>query len=250
AENIDFAIWPETAFPDHITRTGSQSKYTLRLQQFLAKNQLALVTGGYGYNRRKDQNSNSMFVFNREGQMVSEPYMKTVLLAFGEYFPGSQWFPILRKWFPQVAGFERGGGPMIQDLDGLKMGPQICYEGLFDWFSRQSALKGAQVLVNVTNDSWYGTWQQPYQHLYMTLSRAIETRLPIVRSTNTGISTVALASGEVLQQSALHVPWKGLYEIGYVKEPKPTFFTRYGFWFTDIFFALMGALLVFNRRRQ
>ncbi|NQZ00517.1 MAG: apolipoprotein N-acyltransferase [Bdellovibrionales bacterium] len=250
ADNIDFAIWPETAFPDHILSGPSQSKYTYRLQQYLNKNNLALVTGGYGYNREKDQNSNSMFVFNKQGKLVAQPYMKTWLLAFGEYFPGSNWFPVLREWFPQVAGFERGHGPMIQQLNGLRMGPQICYEGLFDWFSRDSALLGAQVLVNVTNDSWYGTWQQPYQHLYMTLSRAIETRLPIIRSTNTGISTVALASGEVMEQSPLHVPWKGLYEIGYVKEPKPTIFTRFGIWFSDLFFALWGVLVVVYRKRS
>jgi apolipoprotein N-acyltransferase len=249
ADKIDFAIWPETAFPDHILHGASQSKYTYQLQQFLKKNQLALVTGGYGYNREKDQNSNSLFVFDQNGEQVAKPYMKTWLLAFGEYFPGSKWFPFLKKWFPQVAGFERGQGPTTQKLNGLKMGPQICYEGLFDWFSRESSLLGAQVLVNVTNDSWYGTWQQPYQHLYMTLSRAIETRLPIVRSTNTGVSTVALASGEVMQQSPLHVPWKGLYEIDYVKKPEPTIFVRFGYWFTDLFFVLWGALVVFYRNR-
>ena len=77
------------------------------------------------------------------------------------------------------------------------MGPQICYEGLFDWFGRALANEGAQVIMNITNDSWYGTWEEPFQHGYMTLARAVEVRRPLVRSTNTGLSSVALASGEI-----------------------------------------------------
>jgi len=228
-KRVDFALWPETAFPDHIVDNKSEtvSSYLHDLMRFLKAYKLALVTGAYGYNSKTDQTSNSLVVFNEEGQLLPESFKKTVLLAFGEYFPGANWFPILLEWFPQIAGFERGKGPRTIELDGLNFGPQICYEGLFDWFSRESSLLGSQVLVNVTNDSWYGTWQQPYQHLYMTLARAIETRLPIIRSTNTGITTVGLASGEIMDQSPLHVKWNQLYEIPYRKNPEPTFFVKY-----------------------
>jgi apolipoprotein N-acyltransferase len=95
--------------------------------------------------------------------------------------------------------------------------------------------------VNVTNDSWYGTWQEPYQHMYMTLGRAIETRRPLVRVTNTGISTVVLASGEVLQQSPMHQEWAGLYTVPYTRQPRATFYQRY---FTLMPSLLMGLLLL------
>ena len=90
--------------------------------------------------------------------------------------------------------------------------------------------------MNVTNDSWYGTWQEPYQHMYMTLGRAVEIRRPLVRVTNTGISTVVLASGEVLEQSPMHQAWAGLYSVPYLIQPKATFYQRY--------FALMPGLLI------
>ena len=99
------------------------------------------------------------------------------------------------------------------------MGAQICYESLFPGFSRSLAELGAQFIVNVTNDSWYGSWQEPYQHMYMTLARGVEFRRPVLRVTNTGISTVSLASGEILERSPIHQPWAGLYEVPYLKNP-------------------------------
>jgi apolipoprotein N-acyltransferase len=100
---------------------------------------------------------------------------------------------------------------------------------LFPDFSVSLADLGAQFIVNVTNDSWYGTWQEPYQHMIMTLARAVEIRRPLVRVTNTGISTVVLASGEILQQSPMQEAWSGLYEVPYLKEPKATYYQQ-NFW--------------------
>jgi apolipoprotein N-acyltransferase len=150
------------------------------------------------------------------------PYRKTMLLAFGEYLPGAHLFPALTKWFPRTADFARGRGPQVKSFRGLTLGPQICYEGLFPGFSRSLADQGAQLFVNVTNDSWFGTWSEPYQHLSMTLARGIEFRLPVIRSTNTGISTVMLASGTILDRSPLHREWFHGYDVPYRKEPPPT----------------------------
>ena len=100
-------------------------------------------------------------------------------------------------WFPHTADFARGDGPQIRRYRGLLLGPQICYEGLFPGFSRKLADQGAQVFVNVTNDSWFGTRAEPYQHLAMTLARGIEFRRPVIRATNTGISTAMLRNNFV-----------------------------------------------------
>ncbi|WP_338040421.1 nitrilase-related carbon-nitrogen hydrolase [Methylocucumis oryzae] len=107
------------------------------------------------------------------------------------------------------------------------MARKICYESLFPAFSKALAELGAQVIINVTNDSWYGTWQEPYQHMYMTLARSVEFRRPVIRVTNTGITTVALASGEILQQSPLHQEWSGVYQVAYRKQPSPTFYQQH-----------------------
>ena len=117
----------------------------------------------------------------------------------------------------------------LKQLNDYKIGPQVCYESLFPDFSKGLSDIGAQFIVNATNDSWYGTWQEPYQHLYMTLARAVEFRRPVVRVTNTGISTVALASGKVLHRSPLNQEWSGLYTVPYSKDPASTFYQR-NFW--------------------
>lgn len=229
--NVDFAIWPETAFPDELNRPGYASRHVLRLRGFLNEAKLNLVTGSYGQKADTRQTTNSMFfLYPADSGAEPKEYDKTELLAFGEYIPGSIYFPVLKKWLPQVADFARGQGPSVKDYVGLRVGPQICYEGLFDWFTRESAQLDAQMILNVTNDSWYGTWQEPYQHLYMTLARAIEIRRPLIRATNTGISTVVLADGKILEQSPLETVWQGRYEIPLWKNGPVTLFTTWGYW--------------------
>jgi apolipoprotein N-acyltransferase len=186
-----------------------------------------------------------MVAINSNGEMTSAPYPKTHLLAFGEYLPGSEYFPIMKKWIPEIADFARGNGPQILSLGDLKLGAQICYEGLFDGFARGLANKGAQIIVNSTNDSWYPDWNEPFQHLYMTLARAIETRRPLIRSTNTGVSAAILASGEILTPSIRGQEWTHVYEIPYCENPpKPPFLT-WGFYLFPVILGLafIGLLI-------
>lgn len=239
---LDFVVWPETAVPDFMDPPFIQNlPQALRVQEFVRRHQTPLVTGAYSFRLETRQVANGLFVLGADGQHADERYAKTHLLAFGEYLPGSQWMPFLKNWFPATADFERGTGARALNLNGIKIGPQICYEGLFPHFARGLSLKGAQVIVNVTNDSWYGKWQEPYQHMHMTLARALELRIPVIRSTNTGISTVALADGLILERSPLHEEWVGRYEIPYLKSPRPTVFARFGFLFA---YLLPGVLLM------
>ena len=246
----DFTVWPETAFPELISDREMSGFYPMKLRDLAVRFGVTLFTGGYGRNPRTRQPSNAFFTIGKTGQWMAEPYVKTMLLAFGEYFPGADLFPRLRTWFPEVGNFERGPGPTVLEASGIRIGAQICYEGLFDWFSRGLAKKGAEIIVNLTNDSWYGTWEEPYQHLYMTLARAVETRRPLVRSTNTGISTVILASGRVLAQSPMHEPWQRTYEVPYLRSPPLTIFSRWGYWLMPILLGIGLALVTWRGREN
>lgn len=250
---IDFAVWPETAFPEYIDSPELSFGFSAKLRQAISTLQTKLITGGYSHLQSPPfQSTNSFFVLNENGQWMAKPYHKTVLLAFGEYFPGANLFPKLRQWFPEVADFGRGPGPTVISAGSTRIGAQICYEGLFDWFSRRLANKGAQILVNLTNDSWYGTWQEPYQHGFMTLSRAIEVRRPLVRSTNTGISTVILANGTILEMSPLHQEWQHVYEIPYNLSPPETIFMSWGYWmipFLILLTLVVAPALAFRRKK-
>jgi apolipoprotein N-acyltransferase len=108
------------------------------------------------------------------------------------------------------------------------VGAQICYESLNPYFSNKLNQLGADFIVNVTNDSWFGPHSEPYQHLYMTLARAIETRLPLIRSTNTGISTAIDNLGTIYQLSPIGQEWHDRFEIKNYSIDKQTFYSRYG----------------------
>ncbi|OQK17191.1 apolipoprotein N-acyltransferase [Methyloprofundus sedimenti] len=242
---VDFILWSETAFPSLLNREYQDNYFSQQLIKYINTRQVALITGAYAKDPDSGLITNSLFILDNKGQVQSSYYSKTILLAFGEYIPGEEQFPIFREWLPMVGHFGRGQGPTeLLALKDYKIGPQICYESLYPDFSRSLADLGAQFIVNVTNDSWYGTWQEPYQHMYMTLARAIETRRPLVRVTNTGISTVVLASGEVLQQSPMHQEWAGLYTVPYLKEPKATFYQRYYALMPEALLGILCLLII------
>ncbi len=227
---IDFVLWPETAFPALLGEQFKNDSSPLALSAFLREHSVPLITGAYSVDEKLRLPTNSLFVLNKDGEIVAPHYSKSILLAFGEYIPGEQWLPQIRNFLPATGHFARGtGASELLSLNDYKIGGQICYESLFPRFSRDLANLGAQFVVNVTNDSWYGTWQEPYQHFYMTMARGVEFRRPVLRVTNTGISSVSLASGEILEQSPIHQQWAGLYEVPYLTNPPSTFYQRW-FW--------------------
>jgi len=239
---IDFAMWPESAFPELLGKGFKHQEFSALLSQFLRDRQLALITGAFGVDQKSRLITNSLFLLDDQGELVEPHYSKTILLAFGEYIPFADTFPIIRKLLPQIGQYARGPGPTVLfNWKGFRMGPQICYESLFPKFSRDLANLGMQFIVNATNDSWYGTWQEPYQHMYMTLARGVEFRRPVLRVTNTGITTVSLASGEILEQSPMKQAWAGLYEVSYLKNPPATFYQE---WFWLVPCLLWGSLVL------
>jgi apolipoprotein N-acyltransferase len=240
--HIDFVLWPETAFPALLGEQFKNDPAPIALANFLREHSVPLITGAYSVDEVARLPTNSLFVLNKDGEVAQSHYSKSILLAFGEYIPGEQWFPGIRKWLPSTGHFARGtGATELLSLNDYKIGGQICYESLFPKFSRDLANLGAQFVVNVTNDSWYGVWQEPYQHFYMTMARGVEFRRPVLRVTNTGISSVSLASGDILEQSPIHQQWAGLYEVAYLKNPPSTFYQR---WFWLMPCLLWSSLLV------
>ncbi|WP_446808198.1 apolipoprotein N-acyltransferase [Methylomonas sp. 2BW1-5-20] len=242
---VDFVMWSETAFPSLLGGDFNQSVYAQSLREFLQAHQVALITGAYAKDEKSGLITNSLFAVDQQGTVTEPHYSKTILLALGEYIPFEETFPWLRTLLPMVGHFGRGPGPtMLLHFNGYAMGPQVCYESLFPEFSKGLADLDAQFIVNVTNDSWYGTWQEPYQHLYMTLARGIEFRRPVLRVTNTGVSTASLANGEVLSLSPTATRWTGVYQISYQTKPQTTFYQRHFGLMPGLLWTALAALLV------
>ena len=248
-------IWPETAYPALLDEHALYDPLTSYVRSFLRETKTPLLTGGYSADRNSQAVYNGFFNLNAEGNLPNPPYRKTILLVFGETFPFSEYLPYMDKLFPNQGSFTRGSGPTVMkvSLKGggtINVGPQICYEGLYPWFASAQAQQGAQIFVNVTNDSWFGKRFEPNQHMYMTLARAIEFRRPLVRTTNTGITTAILASGEVLQKSPSGREWTGEFKIPYLSHSPHTIYEKTGFLWPWVLAFTAVLLLRFGRERS
>ena len=250
-------LWPETAFPDVFDIAFQNDPPAARVRKFIIEHKKPLMMGSYSYEPMLKQTYNGFFFVNAFGVTPESPYRKSILLVFGETFPFSDYIPYMTKLFPDLGSFGRGNGPTIMtiatgegaDARLIKLGPQICYEGLYPWFTVSLAKNGAEVLSNVTNDSWFGKDFEPYQHLYMTLARAIEVRRPLIRSTNTGITTGITAAGKILPFSPQNQEWEGEFDVPYLTNPPHTFFeTMDALWIWILTGALV-LLLAFARSR-
>ena len=248
--NTQIIVWPETAVPAYLSRIYWTDPRFVFLRDELAATDFTLLTGAYARDRFV---YNSLFAFQSKDFIELSPaYKKHHLLVFGEYMPFGNTFPFLYKLLPFVADFGRGEGPIPMELDNLniKVGPQICYEGLFPHFSTGLARRGAEVIVNVTNDSWYGYPFEPRQHLYMTFARAVETRLPLVRSTNSGSSGAITAQGKVLLASPTDTHWWGAVEVPLTSKPQLSFYSKFGHREVLIWVVLLIAILVHSQWKR
>ncbi len=253
----DILIWPETAIPEYLDINLRGRFFTNMLENGLLQIKKPLITGSYSKEvkiaNRDRSVFNALFLLDEQGRPLSQPYRKTHLLAFGEYLPFTDTFPILLKWLDFIANFGRGDGPMLmtwnKSLDHfIHFGGQICYEGLYPEFSRSLSQQGAHILVNVTNDSWFGKSAEPYQHMIMTFGRAIETRRPLMRATNTGITSAIMANGEMLDQSPIHQEWAGIFKVKYQKSPSQSFYVLYGHLDWIIWLIFLMVLLIRGRK--
>jgi apolipoprotein N-acyltransferase len=246
AKNPDseILVWPETAFADHLDNTFQFEPRNIQMRKFAQIHHIHLITGAYHEDPRLNLIYNSMFFIEPTGLITQKPYDKNILLAFGEYVPFSKYFPKVLKWL-DLAEFGRGDGSHLLMAKDIQFGPQICYEGLYSDIARKISQQGAEVIMNITNDSWYGKKFEPFQHLYMTAARAVEFRRPLIRATNTGISTVILANGDFLERSPVQSEWSHEFLVPFLKNPEHTIYERF-FYMWDIFLGLLIFGIITN----
>ena len=242
SDNVDLVIWPETAFPETLI-DGYMGYYRQTLAKFSEEFQVPILTGAFQKKKNKDFNALVLM----DGTKILDSYQKIFLLAFGEYIPFVQYLPFLKKILPMVSDFGRGEGPSVLKHPKALIGSQICYEGLFDELSADLQKKKAQIFVNVTNDSWFGYPFEPYQHMYMTLARAIENRRPMIRVTNTGLSTVIHSDGRILKHSPHNQEWFETFDIPYHSTPPSTFYANLAKNWPWILLLLIGAMILGGR---
>jgi apolipoprotein N-acyltransferase len=239
-------VWPEASVPGGMLGNTDIEKFIREL----AAQVPALVLG----TDDSERNHNSAaFIVRGRGEV--QFYDKRHLVPFGEYVP----FRPLFSWLPddiEVADFAPGGGPMVFDLPepALKLGPLVCFEDTHPPLTAEQVRLGAHVLVNVTNDGWFGQSFGPEQHMLNAVVRAIENRRPLVRCTNTGVTVSVDATGRITRWMEPFTQGAQQIQIAVPTLPRTTFFTRHG----EVFAAICAALaalaivgrLVLSRRTQ
>lgn len=239
-------IWPETALPFLLTdNPGALSRMADMLQvgQTLVTGAVRLEDGAGGANERY---YNSIYAIDDEGQILGSAD-KQHLVPFGEYLPFEGLLrsfglaPVAQTFGGFSAAERRGLLALPGDLQAV---PLICYESIFPELSE---LEGrGDVLLNLTNDAWYGITPGPYQHLRQAQLRAVETRVPLVRAANSGISVVTDAAGRII--GSLPLGESGILDVVLPPRAKQ-------FWYTadrqlnfGLIIVIMGLTALIARR--
>jgi apolipoprotein N-acyltransferase len=193
-------IWPETAAPFFY---GWEKELSLRLEGIAAEAGVPLIFGAPWFDPADGGKFyNSVFFIDRRGVPVAR-YDKRRLVPFGEYIPLRRALFFLRKLTEGEEDFSPGKAPSLFPLEGAKAAASVCYEAIFPGIQRDAVRNGATVLVNVTNDAWFGDTVAPCQHLAMARLRCVELRRPMFRAANSGISAAIDSSGEILASEGL-----------------------------------------------
>ena len=231
----DLIVWPETATPFYFLYDAPLSKMVLDTVRGMRKDFL-IGSPSFTFNESNEDIKyfNSAYLIGPEPGVLGK-YDKVHLVPFGEYVPFKKWLPFLGKMVDHVGDFKPGKQGDTLDWQNKKLGVQICFEIIFPGLSRAMAKNGAHILVNITNDAWFGKTSAPYQHFSMAVFRAVENRRTLVRAANTGISGFIDPLGRVQAQAPLFTD-AVLTESIAIYDGK-SFYTRFG----DIF--AMGCIL-------
>jgi apolipoprotein N-acyltransferase len=234
----DLIIWPETAAPFFF-----QSAYPFQSRLLELSHQMGspLLFGAPAFERDGPRVNyfNSAFLISPEKKILDR-YDKIHLVPFGEYAPLSGILGFTRDIIGAIGDFTPGKGVHNLALPGGIFGVLICYEAIFPDLTRSFVKGGAQFLVNITNDAWFGRTAAPYQHLSMVTLRAVENRVPIARAANTGISAVIDTGGRVLFST--HLFTREILSGNIYLNRSRTFYTEFGDLFT---YLCLGFTVIF-----
>lgn len=197
-DGAELAIWPESAYPFRLY------DFHLRRDTFMDNDQMPipLFLGAVVAHKKPSGEiflTNSVLHVDKEARFINR-YDKMHLVPFGEYVPMKEWLTFASHLTQAVGTFSAGTKPVLFEVNNIRFGSLICYEDVFEDVARVASKHGAQVLINYTNDAWYGNTSAQYQHLVMSQFRALENRKPLLRATNTGYTAVINAKGEIIDE--------------------------------------------------
>lgn len=240
---VELILWPEAAFPWPVEIDDTE----------IDPRALGFTTDGVGdfpytllgaISDTSDGNYyNSAILFAGDGAIAGR-YHKAHLVPFGEYVPYRKLFFFAKKLTQPVGNFLAGTSVEPLSIGAAKAGILICYEDIFPEIARREVRAGAQFLVNLTNDAWYGVSSAPFQHLAISVFRAVENRRFLVRATNSGVSAIVMPTGTVMVESGIFEPSLMVSPVALLSTPSP--YTSLGDWFAwgCVAYAGFGVAMV------
>ena len=254
-------VWPETTYQGVFRKpeNDAQLRLNVAFDRLIAELGVPLAFGAYDREARMDRRvlRNALYLVTPQRDQgvdvlsTMKVYHKSTLFPFGEYLPFAD-EGTARSWLPGAAHLASGSGPAVLELrrtdsPTIQLGPSICYEDVFSSHARVLSRLGAQLLINISNDSWFGDHGAARWHLMMAVIRSVETRLPQVRATNSGYSAFILQDGSLRSvtefdestEESLSIP---LVDLG------PTPFTRLGDWVGWLSLLFSGGWILMRRR--
>ncbi|MCK4739435.1 MAG: apolipoprotein N-acyltransferase [Deltaproteobacteria bacterium] len=247
----ELIVWPETAMPFFF----SYEEFLSRVVKNVAvEAESFLLTGApyfeFGEDGKEMNFYNSAFLIDKSGSIASR-YDKVHLVPFGEYVPFRKVLFFVEKLTEGLGDFKPGPGAIPLELEGSggeALGVLICFEAIFPELSARLVKNGATMLVNITNDGWFGHTSAPFQHLEMSRLRAVENRVYLVRAANTGISAIIDPLGRVQSKSDIFTDAVVRGEVNF-KSDGLTVFSRFP-WFMPAFCIVLSILILFVIKRR
>jgi apolipoprotein N-acyltransferase len=203
-KGVELVVWSESSVTMGVSEDIYKSFYRNTVTNQLGG--VPTIFGGVVIHEdpdpRLERLYNTAFISNKKGEIVGR-YDKEYLLAFGEYLPLGDTFPILYEWSPNSGRFAKGTDKTLLPLEAADgthhVAPLICYEDILPGFTNDMvAGTDAELLVNITNDAWFGDTAEPWEHLALATIRSVEHRRYLVRSTNSGVSAFVDPVGRVM----------------------------------------------------
>jgi apolipoprotein N-acyltransferase len=241
----DLVLWPESPAPF----IENDPRFQQAMVAIAHEAQAPLIVGSVGVELGDDQlehGFNSALVVAADGARIGR-YDKIHLVPFGEYIPMQRLLFFAHALTANVGQTTRGTERKVFRLNGHRYGVFLCYESVFADEVRQFAQLGAEVLVNLSDDGWYGDTSAPWQHLNMARMRAIENRRWLLRDTNTGVTAVIDPYGRVRQSIPRHQADALPAEYGFCSNI--TFYTAHGDIFAYLCALLSGAAVAWSGRK-
>ncbi len=239
----NLVVWPETSAPFYFLYNAELTEMLITGVKTANTN---FLIGSPAFSQRDNITDyyNRAYLIHPNGA-VAGTYDKSHLVPFGEYIPLKKWLPFAGKIVEHVGDFKPGDAGKTVLLDKYGLGVQICYEIIFPSLARAMVRNDAALLINITNDAWYGKTGAPYQHFSMSVFRAVENKRSLIRSANTGISGFTDPAGRVLATT-------GLFEDAVLTRSVPlltqtkTVYTRFGDFLAKGCVIATALLLLFH----